>query len=488
MSSKEKSLSKGGIYYLIYNLLNIAFPFITGIYVSHVLLPDNIGAVEVARNLAQYFVILSFLGIPTYGMREIAKNRDDFNERSKVFSELFIINLVSTIIFLSIYLFLICIIDSYRSELCLYLIVGLSIALNIVDISWLYNGLEEFKFISLRNLAFKSLVFLLLIVFVKTNTDYLKYALISVVGVAGNGILNMVYAPRYAKFTMKQLNLKRHMRSIMFLVAVNLAIEIYSLVDVTMMNFLSSKDSIAFYKYGHTIEKMLLQVVNTFTMVLVPRISFNYKQSNYNEFNRLISKAFKLIVITALPMIIGILFTSDFLLVIIYGPLYIRSSYILKIFSSLLLISPIGYLLGSRVLLASGHENKMLIAVGAGAIVNVIGNAFLIPIYAEFGAATASVVSEVVVMIVYVHLGQKYFRLCKVKSSIIKVFFATILMSVYLFLVSLIQISELKIFIMQFFGSMIIYYLLLILLREETVCLYTKQVITLCKHRLALRK
>ena len=99
MIETKKSLSKGGLYYLIYNVLNLAFPFLTGIYVSRILLPDSIGLVEAARNLAQYFVVLSFLGIPTYGLREIAKTRNDVNERNRVFSELFCINFISTCIF-----------------------------------------------------------------------------------------------------------------------------------------------------------------------------------------------------------------------------------------------------------------------------------------------------------------------------------------------------------------------------------------------------
>ena len=152
MSDRSKSLSKCGIYYLIYNVLNIAFPFITGMYVSRVLLPDGIGAVAAAQNFAQYFVILAFLGIPTYGMREIAKTRNNKEERSKVYSELFLINLLSTVTFLVIYLILILLIPTYRIEILLYLIVGLSIALNAFNISWLYEGMEEFSFISIRNI------------------------------------------------------------------------------------------------------------------------------------------------------------------------------------------------------------------------------------------------------------------------------------------------------------------------------------------------
>ena len=472
MPSKGKSLAKGGVYYLIYNVLNMAFPFITGIYVARILFPQDIGAVTAAKNVAQYFVILAFLGIPTYGMREIAKVRDRKEERSRVFSELYAINFISTCVFLLCYLVLICVVPAYRNSIILYLIAGVSIALNAFNISWLFEGLEEFRFISVRNIVFKAVSFLLLVLFVRKPEDYLVYAGITIIGTAGNYIVNMIFAPRFVRISFHNLELRRHLKSIFFLVAVNLAIELYSLVDVTMMNFLSSKESIAYYKYGHNIYIMLLQVINTFTMVLIPRISYYFKENRTEEFNVLVSKAFKFILIFSLPMIIGIQFTADFLITKMYGNQYINSATILKMFAILLLISPIGYLLGSRMLLATNHENKMIISVGIGAVVNIIGNALLIPKCSEFGATTASIISEFVVMIVYVNLGKKYFKLQGVFQTVRKVLLTCAIMGCYLWLCSRLSINGWIILALQVIGAVLLYAVGLIVFHEETVMPY----------------
>lgn len=473
MEKKTNSLTKSGIYYLIYNVLNLAFPLVNGIYVSRILLPQSIGVVTAAYNVAQYFVIFSFLGIPTYGLREISKVRNDKVERSKVFSELYIINLVSTIVFLTIFISLIFLVPTYRKDIVIYLISGIAIALNAFNISWLYEGLEEFRFISIRNLVFKAFAFVMLVVLVRHQTDIVEYAFIAVIGVAGNYVVNMICAPRYVKFSLKELNFKRHMKSIMYLVAVNLAIELYSLIDVTMMNFWCDKDSIAYYKYGHQIEKMLAQIVNTFTIVLIPRISLYYKEKKMDQFNHLISKALKLIILFSIPMMVGIFFTADFLMVKMYGDLYIRSAIILKVFSVLLLISPIGYLLGSRVLLVTGHEKLMIISVGIGAIVNVFGNLYLIPRYNEFGATVASVISEVVVMVVYIFMGKKHFKLNRISPTVLKVIVSSGIMGVYLFFCSHTHINPWIMLITQIFGSIAIYFVLLNILKEQVVVEYT---------------
>jgi len=470
--AKNKSLTSGGIYYLLYNVLNVAFPLVSGIYVSRKLLPSDIGTVTAAQNLAQYFFLLSFLGVPAYGLREISKTRNDRDERNQIFSELFIINLISTIVFLAAYILLIFLVKAYRDELVLYLVVGISVALNIFNISWIFEGLEEFRFISLRNLAFKILTFALLVIFVRGKEDYLNYACVSVVGTAGHYVINVFFAPKFVRFTTKKLNLKRHLKPVFYLAAVNLAIEIYSLMDITMMNFMSTKESIAFYKYGHNIQRMLAQVVNTFTLVLIPRISFYYKEKRYDEFNDLLSKTLRIIIIVAVPMIVGVQFTSDFLLTQIYGEEYIASSYILKMFSVLLLITPIGYLLGSRVLLATDHENKMFISVGAGAVVNLIGNALLIPHYNEYGAAIATIVSEVVVMVVYVELGRKYFKLKNVHRTVGRVAAAAAVMALYLWGCTGLSGNGWVVLLAQVAVAPLIYFTVMYFLKDDIIQYY----------------
>ena len=465
----KTSLFKNAFWFLINNVLNIAFPFATGIYVARVLLPESIGIVTSAQNVVQYFVILAFLGIPTYGLREIAKARKDKDDLNKVYTELFIINLISTLFFSAIYLGLVFAVPEYRDNLPLYLITGALIILNALNNSWLFEGLEKFKFVSLRNVIFKAIMFAFLVAFVRKNDDYLIYAGITVFGTAGNYIVNFIFARKYVSFTWKGLNLKRHLKSIFFLVAVNFAIEIYTLVDVTMLDIFSTKENIAYYKYGSSICRIILQVINTFTMVLIPRISLLYKEQKYDEYNDLLSKALKTIVVIAVPTIIGIQFVSVFLICKIYGDIYIYSAYVLNIISAILLISPVGYLLGSRTLLVSGNEKLMIIPVSCGAVVNIIGNLILIPLYAEIGASIASVIGEVVVAAIYVFLGRKHFSLFGIWKDFLKVFIASSLMTGVLLLIYFLVSNEVLKCVLEITLASSLYFLILLLIKEDLV-------------------
>ena len=471
----EKSIAKNSVYYLIYNVLNVIFPLVTGIYVARILLPSYIGEVAYAQNISTYCVILAFLGIPTYGMREVAKYRKNIDSVKKIHSELLVINFISTSIVLLFYLIFIFTIPSFKNNYVLYLITGISIVLNYLNNSWLFQGLEEFKYICVRNIIFKVLLFVLLVVFVRKKDDYIIYALISSVGSVGAYFLNIIYASKRIGFCFKHLELRKHLKPIFFLVVVNLAIEIYTLVDVTMLGFFCEKEHVAFYTYGSKIYKVLLQIINTFTVVIVPKMSLYYANGQTKDFNNLLSKTLKILIILSVPSIIGIYFVSDFLVIKLYGEAYVTSITVIKILSFNLLISPVGYLLGSRVMLATNNEKKMILPVVIGCVINVIGNLILIPIYKEIGAALASVFSELVVASVYVWFSKKHYKLNSMFKPVLKVFSSCLLMICFLIMIQFtISNSWIK-FLIQFMGAVSIYIICLFVMKEEnTLRLFRK--------------
>ena len=249
---------------------------------------------------------------------------------------------------------------------------------------------------------------------------------------------------------------------------VNLAIEIYSLVDVTMLGMLCEKETVAIYKYAIQIQKTLLQVVNTFTMILIPRITTLFKEKKFDEFNTLISKTLGIIIVLSLPMIVGIYFTSDALMVLLYGESYAQSANVLKLMSLLLFISPIGYLLGSRICLVTDNEKYMPIAVGIGAVVNIAANYIFINMWKEMGAATASVLSEIIVAIIYISLGKKYFKLKDINSTLIATLMGLALMSTYLIFIKMTVTRGYVALALEIAGGVLIYGLTLIFFKEPT--------------------
>ena len=481
---KQPSLAKNGIFLLIYNIFNAIFPFLSLVYVTKIIAldPSSVSNVQYALNIVSYFALLAFAGIPTYGMREIAKYRDEKEILNKTYTELFIINAVTTTISLGAYIGLIFIVPSFHGVLLfLYLAVGLEIVLNYFNISWLYEGLEKFGINSIINIASKIVSFVFLVLLVKSDSleEQILFGLISAIGISSNYLFTFLIFPRYARFTKKNLEFKKHIKPILFLVVVNLAIEIYSLVDVTMIGMIcpgtetvdasgtiieNMSEQVTFYKNAHQIQRTLLLAVNTITLVMVPRLSKFYKDNKIDEYNELISKTFVICLLFAIPMTIGAFFISDYMINLLYGESYAPAVLILKILLPITIISPIGYLLGSRVCLVTGKEKYMPIAVGAGAVFNIGMNALLIWLFNKYfdmggvGAAIASVSSEIIVLVVYLLLSHKLFKLKPNYKDLIKIGIATIVMSGFLVAMHFIIDDGLIRTIVQVAGAIVLYF------------------------------
>lgn len=475
---KQASLTKNSFYYLVYNIFNAVFPFLTALYVTRILSSEVIGDISYALNIVSYFALFAFVGIPTYGMREIAKCRDDQSKVNKLFSELFIINTVTTTISIAAYLLLIFLVPAFSGKaLIIYLVVGIEIVLNYFNISWLYEGLEKFGFISIMNVVTKIFSLICLILLVRSEENTIWYALLSVVGISGNYLLSFFFYPKCAKFTKEGLSFKQHFKPILLLVTVNLAIEIYSLLDITMIGaIMPDKSHVAYYKYAHQIQKTLLMAINTITLVLVPRLAKYYKDGKIKEYNSLITKTLSIIILLAIPMVVGTVFVSDSIVVWLYGDEYIASSIILKVLVPIVLISPIGYLLGSRVCLVTNHEKYMPIAVGVGALINIGLNAWFIILWGEVGAAIASLVSEIVVLVVYLVFSHKYFKLSLNIKNYLKILSAIILMSGYLVLIYFLVEPEILKVTLEIVGAIAIYFGVLLLTKEEATTTMAKKI------------
>ena len=154
---KNRSLLKNTIYNALYNGLNIIFPLITIPYLSRILLSDGLGLVNYSRSIVSWFLIFASLGIPRYGVREIAKIKDNRDKLDKTFTELFLYNLLSTCICVAVYMLVISEVSLFSNHYLLYMVTGIQLFLNILNVDYLYQGLEEYVYITKRSFVVKAI-------------------------------------------------------------------------------------------------------------------------------------------------------------------------------------------------------------------------------------------------------------------------------------------------------------------------------------------
>ena len=392
---KQKSLVKNSIFNVIYTVANILFPLLTSAYVSRILLPTGVGKVAYAQNIASYFVTIAALGIPSYGIREVAKVRGEQEKLNKVFTELMIINAASTTVAVVGYIFLVAL-NSGISDIRLYIACGTAVFFNYINVDWLYQGEEEYVYISCRSIAIKVLAFISLLLLVKTQKDYILYAWISSLATGGNYIFNIVHARKYVAFDFRELKVKRHFTSIAILAVSIFLSGVYSRVDTTMLGVMTDDNQVGFYSNAHKAVNIVISVGTAISAVFLPRLSYCYK-SGRKEFGELINRGIQILSFILFPLSVGLFILADDAVSILYGAAFAESAEIVQLFVPLVVISGFGNLLCYQLVLCTGNERHRLPAYIAGALANILLNAILIPSLAGKGAALASICSELIV-------------------------------------------------------------------------------------------
>ena len=408
--AKEKSLVKNSIFNMMYQMLNVVFPLLTSVYVSHILLDTGVGKVAYAQNIASYFVTLAPLGVLSYGVKEIAIAGNNLETRNKKFTELFIINFISTTIFTGAYYLLVAQSGMFKGNEMLLYVCGIQIVLNYINVDWLYQGLEEYAYITIRSFFVKIISFALLFVMVRTQQDYINYAWITCIATGGNNIYNVIHMRRYVKFNFKRLDFIKHLGPELVLAGNILLSNFYSKIDVTMLGFLKGDAETGYYSNAFKIINIIMCLCAAITSTFLPRLSYYYEHDR-EKFVQLVNQGTKYILFLTVPAMVGLAMISNLIVPGLFGEAFRPAATTVIVLTPLIIIKGVGSLACYQVAISSGNEKKQMVAYIVGAVLNVSLNALLIPQFAENGAAVASVVAELFINVIIFLQIKKMIRL-----------------------------------------------------------------------------
>ena len=467
VNNKSNVLAKNSVFNLIYNILNLLFPLITAMYASRILLPEGMGKIAYAQNITSYFILFASLGLPTYGVREIAKASYDEEQKDKVFTELmtvnFILSAIASIVFL---LFLY--INKDVLDIRLFICCGLQLFLNFVNIDWLYRGVEEYVYIVCRSIAIKVLSLIALFIFVKNSQDYIAYALISSIALAGNYLFNIFHAHKFIHFNFKNIKIARHIKPLFVLGLAVLLSSIYSKIDITMLGMFYPASEIGLYSNAFRIVQIATSVAISITTVFLPRLSLYY-QTDKNQFFSLLGKGINVISFFVFPITVGLLILAPNAVHLLFGRAFSGSIPTIRILSILILIRGVGDLLCYQLAIATGNENKRLPAYAMAALLNVILNYLLIPVWGRNGAAVASVFSEALLNVIQIIVLKKLIGYKIDAKPIFQGIVSSIIMGFALFVLLCFNLTLLPQTILAILFGGIIYIFINIVFRNEFV-------------------
>lgn len=464
----KKSLTKNYIYNLIYQILALILPIITAPYVSRVLGAENIGIYSYTLSISAYFILFGSLGIALYGQREIAYKQKSRYKRSRAFWEILILRTITMAISLLIFYFTFATGKEYQIY---YKILILEIIGNCFDISWFFQGMEEFKKTVTRNTVVKLISLICIFVFVKTKNDLHIYFIIYVLSILIGNLSLWLYLPKYIKnIPVKQLNIFRHLKPTISLFIPQIAIQVYTLLDRTMVGaIITDKSEVGYYDQGQKIIKMLLTIVTSLGTVMLPRIASTFASGKKEEINTYMKKSFNMVFLIAFPLMFGIIAVSKAFVPVFFGPGYDKVIILMSVISPIILLIGLSNVTGTQYLLPTRRQKEYTTSVVCGAIINLVLNSFLIWKYGAIGASIGTVIAELTVTSVQIFFTRKDFHWTEIIKTAFNYFIASLLMFIICLIIDKYINRNFASLITQVLVGGLVYIIVLLILKDKMI-------------------
>lgn len=302
---KIRSVQFNFIMNAILTVSSFIFPLITFPYISRTLLVDGSGKVNFATSVISYFTMFASLGIPTYGIRACARVRDDREKLTKTTQELIIINLFTSAITYVVFFILLFTVDRFYQDKTLLTITSVSIILNTLGVTWLYSALEQYSYITIRNIVCKLISIVLMFIFVHDPSDYVIYGVIAVLASGGSNLLNFINLRKYISLRpVGHYNFKQHLQPIFVFFATSVAVSIYTNLDTVMLGFMTDDTQVGLYSASVKVKTLLLAIVSSLGNVLLPRLSVYIHDNDYQKFRETLSRVLNFLLLITIPLTI----------------------------------------------------------------------------------------------------------------------------------------------------------------------------------------
>jgi O-antigen/teichoic acid export membrane protein len=388
---------------------NFLFPLITYPYVTRVLGSQGLGRIGFANSIANYFSAIAAFGITSYAVRTCARVRNERKQLGQSAGELLLANAFTTVIAIILFALTVLMVPNFRSQWPFMLIFGIGFASDFIGMIWLYTALENFTYITIRTLAIKCLSLCLIFLFVKSKSDLIIYAVITVFSVILANIVNFVYAKRQVPIQMHlSVNFMKHYSYTKWFFVQSVALTLFTNMDVTMMGFVSSEAQIGNYEVAIKIKVLLSTLVSSLGNVFLPRLSKNYKDKDMDAYWHTVNKSLCYNSFFSLPIIGFVLISADEIIMLFCGKDYIYAAMILKIIIICILFIGITTVTGIQVLLSMEKEKYLFASIVIGCVVNFVLNLLIIPKYHGAGAAFTTTCAEVVVFIIQIAVLRRF--------------------------------------------------------------------------------
>lgn len=404
MGLKKNILYSGFLTTGLYLSQLITYP-----YVTRILGATNLGYCNFVQSYVQFFLLLSALGVSTLGVREIAKLNGDKSVISQKFSQLFLLTAITTSIALVVYISIGFYIPQFIPYRKLFFIGAFNIIFSLFNIEWLFRGIENFKYITLRILAVRLVYIALIFLLVKNENDYVIYYVLGVGSVIINSTINWAYSKKFVTLQLQPLkSILQYLKPNTIIGAQMLLLSYNSTINPVLLGMLSNDMEVGFFTTASKLTVIVLLFYNAYTLALMPRISALVGNDSRNNAISLIGKSYRILYMAALPLVILIEIYTPEIVLLIAGSGYEGAILPMRIALPIIVIGGISQITINQVLIPHNYERITLIAACVGVIICITLNLILVPILSSVASAIAWIITEIIMTVITLTCVRKY--------------------------------------------------------------------------------
>ncbi|GEK66113.1 hypothetical protein LME04_12240 [Leuconostoc mesenteroides subsp. sake] len=456
-----------------YQVLRIVMPLITVPIVSHSLGSTGVGQYAFANSIAQYFVLVTALGLPLFGTREIARMGDDKYLLSKKFWTLEGFSILLTGIVLICY-FVVGLVFNLGS---IYFIQSLLVVGAGLDVSWFFMGIEDFKNITLVNFSLQIISFLLIVTQITSHQDIIKYTIIlTTISALSSSSLWYFLKGKIYFIRPKFIEMWQALKASAVLFIPQIAIILYTNLNKTMLGTLGNETFVGIFSNALLVTTIFITLIASIDTVLMPHATRLFSQNKHEEGYVMIQRVLNFEAYFTIAIAAGIIAISDKLIPWFFGSSFTNMKAVLPILSLLVIVIPGGMSISRQYLIPQDRIKEYNNSVYLGAIISIILNFILIPPLGAVGAAIVSVSVETLIWLIRLWDFWKNTHLGYSRWQILVNIFAGIIMIVVIKWSTSSMSAVPMTTIIQVLLGMIIYIILTALLNANPILPLFKQV------------
>lgn len=380
-SKDGKVLASNFGFLMLLQVAGYIFPLITIPYLARVIGVEGFGKIAFAAAVVVWFQTVADWGFNYTATRDVARNRDDLEKVSEIFSNVLWARIFLMLISLALLGVLITTVPYFNENKEILLVTFLLIPGHIFFPDWFFQAMERMKYITIFNLVSKALFTALVFVFINTKEDYILQPLLTSFGfmVSGAGAMYIILGKWGVRLRAPKLSeVLKTIKDSTNVFINNIMPNLYNSLSTVLLGFFGGSVANGLLDAGSKFVNIAHQFMSIISRVLFPFLSRRIDQHElYAKGSLILSALSALILFAVAPIIISFFYTSEF-----EGAVAV-----LRIMSLSLFFLTLSSVYGTNYMILQGREKELRNITFISSVIGFIASFPLIYFFGFIGAA-----------------------------------------------------------------------------------------------------